>query len=221
MGKSYIITIAHDKGGSGKSITAMNLATELSKTNDEFTIVDLDLKQQHLSKFNANRKKKHNLWINQVNVKTINELKEELMKIKGIVLIDTAGLDSELSRVAKFLSDLVITPLNNGDTEMDVLKDFKNQMSSMIEKRDDLKCMVLVNRLHHADTKTHKAFKKYLKGTKNFSIFDTVLRMRKEYPNTMTRGTSVSEKSKGTAGIEFLKFVDEVNKKIKKGMSNG
>ena len=42
MTKPTIITIANTKGGTGKTTTALNLATELSKVNKKTLVIDFD-----------------------------------------------------------------------------------------------------------------------------------------------------------------------------------
>ena len=42
MKKTIIITIANTKGGTGKTTTCLNLATELSKVNKKTLVIDFD-----------------------------------------------------------------------------------------------------------------------------------------------------------------------------------
>ena len=50
-----IIVLGNEKGGSGKSTTAMHLVVALAKTGNKVAAIDLDLRQKTLFRYLENR----------------------------------------------------------------------------------------------------------------------------------------------------------------------
>ena len=55
--KAHIIVIGNEKGGSGKSTTAMHIIVSLLKKNFKVAVVDLDSRQKTLARYLENREK--------------------------------------------------------------------------------------------------------------------------------------------------------------------
>ena len=106
-----IITIAHQKGGVGKSTIALNLAVELSKKYN-LKVIDLDY-QKSITIFNETRKEKKLKPLNIIHIENQKELIDVLKNSNELILIDSGGFDSDLNRIAIIGADLVITPVSN------------------------------------------------------------------------------------------------------------
>jgi chromosome partitioning protein len=187
-----VIAVAHKKGGTGKTTTATNVAVELSKSFD-LTVLDFDSLQQ-LTKFNNRRSKK----LKQLKVDTIEELKRVLSIQKDhqhIVLIDLGGYDSDFSRIALLLSDLVITPLSDSDNDIDGLVDFTEIMDQVqqTQKNITINNYILANRLHWNDKSTHKAFKSFASSKSDLKVFDTIITQNSVFKRMLSTGKGVSE----------------------------
>lgn len=204
-----VITIAHQKGGVGKSTTTANLAVRLSK-DFNITVIDAD-PQQHTKKFNDKRDQPFKV----LSPKTSNDLISMIKENKGLTLIDLGGYDSELGRTALFLSEWVFIPVSDSSYELDGLLTFEEKMSKIVKENEDIQCRVLVNRVHHSDKATHKALKSFLEGIKNFEAFETVIPVNKNYKDMLAKGKSITELTSGTPGIIFEKFYNEVINTIK------
>ncbi len=144
-GDAHIIVFGNEKGGSGKSTTAMHTAIALLRLGYKVASIDLDARQGTLSRYIKNRlqfittyKKyiptPHHLSIKNSNADAVEtqELRErafletalsELKDSYDFVIVDTPGSHSFLSRVAHGLADTLITPLNDSYVDMDVLAD--------------------------------------------------------------------------------------------------
>jgi chromosome partitioning protein len=138
----FVITLGNEKGGTGKSTTAMHLAVALLKLGYKVGTIDLDGRQGTLSRYLTNRR---------ALAKTIHQdvpmplhrriegseadrrqaaesedkarLGEAFVELadRQIVVVDTPGNDSYLSRLAHANADMLITPINDTLLDIDIL----------------------------------------------------------------------------------------------------
>jgi chromosome partitioning protein len=131
---SHIIVVGNEKGGSGKSITAMHVVIGLLRLGLKVASIDLDIRQGTLSRFIENRQK-HNLKAGghklpmpehfttdaMPGIKWLDDLMADISKRFDAIVIDTAGSDSELSRRGHSYADTLMTPLNDSLIDLDIL----------------------------------------------------------------------------------------------------
>jgi len=211
-----LISIAHTKGGVGKSTIALNLAIQLQ---DEYNIeiVDLDF-QQTVSYTNRLRDK-------ALKVKSFDSLKKLEKYILNdnnnrISIIDVGGFDSDINRMAIIMSDIVITPVSDGATEILGLIRFEKILDEISKTmNENIKTMVLINNIDPKKRKLDDLID-YIKENKHFNLFKTVLRRRADYGKALDKGLGVIEyDKKSKASKEFISFSKEVEKTIKKVIS--
>ena len=125
-----IIVVGNEKGGAGKSTIATHLAVGLLHEGAKVVVADLDQRQQSMGHFFANRAR----WI-AANGATLPEpiRLESVADVAALdaglaanaeadfMVIDTPGADTELSRAAHQLADLIVTPMNDSFVDFDVL----------------------------------------------------------------------------------------------------
>ncbi len=140
---AYVVVVGNEKGGSGKSTTAVHVAIALMKAGQRVATVDLDSRQKSLTHYIENRR----AWArrNGLNLEIPlhfcvkrgnavradeNEMKEfsafsqtigEVEHSYDFVVIDTPGSDDYLMRLAHAMADTLITPLNDSFVDFDVL----------------------------------------------------------------------------------------------------
>lgn len=142
--KAPVIVIGNEKGGCGKSTTAMHLIVGLMDKGYRVASFDLDIRQSSLSRYVANRKAyvdaiKHKISMpahfTGTEVAGNDDSKGETSRaaerlqflIDGatinhdVVVIDTPGSDSPLSRMAHGYASLLVTPVNDSFVDLDVL----------------------------------------------------------------------------------------------------
>jgi chromosome partitioning protein len=201
-----IITIAHQKGGVGKSTVAINLATELNKKYN-LKVIDLDY-QKSITIFNETRKEKELNPLNIIHIETQKELIDFLKNNKDLVLIDNGGFDSDLNRISIIGADLIITPVSNDLIEIYGLESFKKILKELKEINTEIKSYVLLNKIDPKATKAIKDLKKYIKNNNEyFNLFDTVFRRRIDFTKSFEKAKSVIEidkKSKASKELEEL-----------------
>lgn len=141
--RPHIIVLGNEKGGSGKSTTAMHVTIACMKMGHSVGVLDLDGRQRTLSRYLENRVEfceRHglNLSVPQFAAltpldepnRTIADEKErvlldkalaEIGNNKDVVVIDCPGANSNLGRLGHLLADTLITPINDSFVDFDLL----------------------------------------------------------------------------------------------------
>jgi chromosome partitioning protein len=141
MADPAVIVVGNEKGGAGKSTLAIHIVTGLLHAGKRVAIIDLDLRQRSMARFFANRA----AWT-AANGQTLpmpfepdmgdgkalaraDEV-EQLARFEtafaqarnaDVILIDTPGGDTALSRAAHGLADQIVTPMNDSFVDFDLL----------------------------------------------------------------------------------------------------
>jgi chromosome partitioning protein len=139
---AHIIVLGNEKGGSGKSTVAMHLIAGLLHGGHRVASLDLDGRQQTLTRFAQRRKaaaKDHpNLLLPDHKVvlasqardldeaqaderERLGEALAMLAASNDFVVIDGPGADTYLSRLAHTFADTLITPVNDSLVDLDPL----------------------------------------------------------------------------------------------------
>ncbi len=123
-----VILFGNEKGGAGKTTVAVHVAAALLHEGARVAIVDLDQRQQSTGHFFANRAAWNTaqgaglpLPCEVVPVRDAESLREALAAAADFVVVDTPGADTELSRAAHGLADLIVTPMNDSFVDFDML----------------------------------------------------------------------------------------------------
>ena len=141
-GKPHIIVLGNEKGGSGKSTTAMHLAVALLHDGYKVGSIDCDARQGSFTRYVENRRAtaatmlvplpmpRHIPVENSTADSAIARRDDEADRLSGalaelagcdFIVIDTPGSDTSLSRLAHTLADTLITPLNDSFLDLDLL----------------------------------------------------------------------------------------------------
>lgn len=142
-GRAHVIVIGNEKGGSGKSTTAMHVAASLMLDGARVATLDLDARQGTFSRYVENRAghaKRRGIELPMpmhaaVLPSTLSDRaaadadeKARLEAALGpalagadFVIIDTPGSDTNLSRIAHTFADTLVTPLNDSFIDLDLL----------------------------------------------------------------------------------------------------
>jgi chromosome partitioning protein len=142
-GSAYVVVLGNEKGGSGKSTTAVHIAVALLKAGQRVATIDLDSRQKSFTHYIENRR----AWARRTNLPlelpehfciargtsmqvAENEVSEFSMFAAAVskvehthdfIIIDTPGNDSYLMRLAHSMADTLVTPVNDSFLDFDVL----------------------------------------------------------------------------------------------------
>lgn len=142
MGQARVIVVGNEKGGAGKSTIAIHLVTTLLHAGAKVSVIDLDLRQQSMNRFFANRR----TWLEASNAtapmpqfpsgmaaETLLEAADDLQTERlesliaeaaqstDFVVIDTPGANTRLARKAHQHADVIVTPMNDSFVDFDML----------------------------------------------------------------------------------------------------
>ncbi|MCK9473367.1 ParA family protein [Sulfurimonas sp.] len=176
-----IITIAHTKGGVGKSTLAWHLAHSFE--NKKVTIIDLDF-QQTLYFVNIIGGDK----LNVLQPLSVDELINELGAVAtdDICIVDVGGFDSDINRAAIEHSDKIVIPISESVTEVLGFRTFEGILK---ELKVDVEKFVVLNNIHPL-TKNFGIIEEAISKS-NMKLLNTVIRSRKIYRTTMGEGNSI------------------------------
>ncbi|PCI28633.1 MAG: plasmid partitioning protein [SAR324 cluster bacterium] len=209
-----IITIAHSKGGVGKSLLSWHLAIAM-----KVPIVDLDF-QKTLVYTNNIRKANKLKPLDIIHPKSQEEfigLFDDWPEDKNII-IDVGGFDSNLNRMALYISDFIITPAVDRVTEIAGLSKFHQIVSELSKKmKVDINTNVLLNDVNPV-AKDFSIMEELIDNYEHFNLMDTIVSHRADFYRTMEEGKGVTELESGKAKKEIKKLIKEI---IKKGEENG
>src|SRR5215216_7793083 len=142
-GSAHVVVLGNEKGGSGKSTTALHIAVALMKAGQRVATIDLDCRQQSFTRYISNR----NAWARrtglvlelpmhccikagltmQIADNENSEFQQFMDAVSAVehtfdfIVIDTPGSDTYLMRLAHSMADTLVTPINDSFLDFDVL----------------------------------------------------------------------------------------------------
>jgi chromosome partitioning protein len=140
---AHVIVLANEKGGSGKTTTAMHVITALLQAGQKVASIDADSRQKSLTHYVANRRRwakksgarlglPDHVAIERASGPSVDENEaaefaafaaavNAVESTHDFVVVDTPATDSYLMRLAHAMADTLITPLNDSFVDFDVL----------------------------------------------------------------------------------------------------
>jgi chromosome partitioning protein len=140
---AHILALGNEKGGTGKTTTAIHLAVSLLKLGRRVSAIDLDSRQKSFTRYFENRadfiaRSGHKLPMPEFRVIERSKLTdtreaaaEESSRLDAalaqaraesdFVVIDMPGSDTHLSRIGHQAADTLVTPMNDSFLDFDLL----------------------------------------------------------------------------------------------------
>jgi chromosome partitioning protein len=128
----HFLVFANEKGGTGKSTTAVHSAVALAVQGRRVAALDLDTRQRTLGRYLDNRAatiKRQQLELVMPAYETFDPAKSESLDAvieriaadADVVVIDTPGRDDAYAREAMIRADTLVTPINDSFVDLDLI----------------------------------------------------------------------------------------------------
>jgi len=128
----HVIVFANEKGGTGKSTTAVHAAVALASMGQRVAALDLDTRQRTLGRYLDNRAATqrrmlvplpmvpHHTFDPDKN-EPIEAAIERMGEAADVLVIDTPGRDDPYARAAMERADTLVTPINDSFVDLDLI----------------------------------------------------------------------------------------------------
>ena len=132
MSSPHFIVYANEKGGTGKSTTAVHTAVALAATGHRVAALDLDSRQRTMTRYLENRDstiRRLSVELPQARYEVLEEQSEaaleaaiaRLAQDADVLVIDTPGRDDPVARAAILKADTLVTPMNDSFVDLDLI----------------------------------------------------------------------------------------------------
>ncbi|MDK2766260.1 MAG: division plane positioning ATPase MipZ [Sphingomonas sp.] len=128
----HVIVFANEKGGTGKSTTAVHTAIALAMKGARVSCLDLDHRQRTMGRYLDNRLETMNRVGRPLpmprfethdgdSIARFSESLERLGQDTDFLIIDTPGRDDKFGRIAITNADTLVTPMNDSFVDFDLI----------------------------------------------------------------------------------------------------
>ncbi len=199
-----IITVAHTKGGVGKSTLAWNLAHSIRTKGEKITVIDLDF-QQTLYFINDISSRNGYVSLEVLQPQSGSELIDIFENHQGYLIVDVGGFDNDINRIAISYADKILLPVSASVTEVIGFKTFE----AILDDIEATSVNIVLNNIHPLQ-KDFKDIREAIKSLNNTKLLQTIIRTRKTYKDTLALGKSVFNYD----DLKALKEIEELRDEL-------
>ena len=132
MSQPHFIVFANEKGGTGKSTTAVHTAIALAASGHRVGALDLDSRQRTMTRYLENRDatmRRLDTELPRAAYEVLDDQTEKglaaailrLAEATDVIVIDTPGRDDPIARAAILRADTLVTPMNDSFVDLDLI----------------------------------------------------------------------------------------------------
>jgi len=129
---AHLIVFANEKGGTGKSTTAVHTAVALAVAGRSVGVLDLDTRQKTVTRYLENRTETVKRTgaplvtprFEVLRADSADAFEDQFAALAAaceFVLIDTPGRDDPMARLAASKADTLVTPMNDSFIDLDLI----------------------------------------------------------------------------------------------------
>jgi chromosome partitioning protein len=132
---AHVIVFGNEKGGSGKTTTAMHVAIALLKLGQKVSVLDLDGRQRTFGRYLENRiafVERTGQQLPMARIEVVEPAADDeaarfaralatARAHSDFIVIDTPGAETGLSRLGHAAADTLVTPMNDSFLDFDLL----------------------------------------------------------------------------------------------------
>lgn len=207
-----IVLIGSQKGGCGKSTTAVNIAASLSRQGCDVVVVDAD-RQSTAANWVADRTANADLPVVHC-IQKYDNIRETLLDLDQRyehVIVDAAGRDSRELRTGMTAAHVLLVPFRPSQPDLDTLP----KLQEIIVQAKDLNPSLAVFALltmapTNPVVREAEEARQYLADYPLIRMVETIVRDRKVYRDAMSEGLGVVEMDNDKARDEMASLVTEL-----------
>jgi len=132
MAQPHFLVFANEKGGTGKSTTAVHTAVALAASGHRVAALDLDSRQRTLTRYLENRAATIRRLETELPHPAFEVLEDHseagldaaiarLSSQSEVIVVDTPGRDDPIARAAILKADTLVTPMNDSFVDLDLI----------------------------------------------------------------------------------------------------
>lgn len=200
-----IYTIAHPKGGVGKSTLVWHIICYLKQLGINFVLIDLD-HQRTIHNTNRSIRKIEKLTVETAsNIHQLNQLLKT--HEDKLIIIDTGGYENDLLSYVLSKSDKIITPIGCDSTfEMIGFKKFV----AILKKINNPKINIVFSKIYHS-VSDFKDISEVVHQYPSTNIIKTIIRDRANYKHSANIGLGITEVKKTKNKIQNINLKKSTN----------
>ena len=207
-----IILIGSQKGGCGKSTTAVNICAELAGSGHDVVLVDAD---RQCTSANWAMDRMENKTLAAVHcVQKYENIRDTLLDLDQryeYVIVDAAGRDSRELRTGMTAAHILVVPFRPSQPDLDTLPNMQDIIIQAKDLNPALKVFGLItmaptNPMIHEETDARDCLKDY----PDIHLLTTLIKDRKVYRDAMSDGLGVVEMGNDKATAEIKNVVKEI-----------
>lgn len=209
-----IILIAGEKGGSGKSTVATNLAAGLALIGRDVLLLDAD--PQRTSALWVQRREEASVAPVVHCAEKTGDLKKSVADLAGRyedVVIDAGGRDSRELRSGLLVADRVYIPMRPSQADLETVPHVDELVgmakSMRVDSGPSAFILLTMAPTHHLVTETEQA-QEVLKELPSLSLATPIIRERKIYRDALAEGKGVLELNNAAAFAECRALLEDV-----------
>lgn len=204
-----ILAVVNQKGGTGKSTVATNIASCFAAEGREVLLIDADPQHTALD-WRADRPNDQPLLqAIGLPVRNLHQELEPFRRKYEVIIIDGGGRITATARAAVMVSDFIIVPILPSKPDLLSTQDFFREVINEVTAVKDIQGAILINQVQ-TGTLINREVREHLKEL-HYPVFDTVLHLYVAYKEAMAAGLSVIEYDpKSKAAQEMAAFFHEL-----------
>jgi len=130
--QTHLIVFANEKGGTGKSTTAVHTAIALTALGHSVGLLDLDPRQRTVTRYletRAEPARRRSIDLSAPdfavfqgdNVAALDEQAAAVAEGKDFLIVDTPGRDDDFARHMAARANTLVTPMNDSFVDFDLI----------------------------------------------------------------------------------------------------
>lgn len=129
---AHHIVFANEKGGTGKSTSAVHIAVALSAMGHKVALIDIDPRQRTVTRYLENRTetaRRRGITLptpdfavfEDDDADALGEMATDMARGRDFLVVDTPGRDDPLARMMAVRANTLVTPINDSFVDFDLI----------------------------------------------------------------------------------------------------